>query len=331
MNCNIVNNNGCEAAAPQVSVVIVCMNRLDNLYPCLESLREHTSVSFEALVVAYMFTEENLRKVRTDFPWVKFIESRELRGFSENNNLALREARGQYCFILNDDTEIHCDTIGRLVEDFERLPEGTAIVTPRLDNADGSLQLCGRPPYPSRYYALQQWHLHREPIDNRAGLKPVFDEVYPTYNISGAAFLIRTDIFRELGWFDETYYFTPEDIALSTLARKKGYSVWVDAGVSVVHKWRTTASRLSPAVRPAAVRGSLIFFSGGSGGKYFLLALCVWSAETSKRLKAYFRFRLDPSEANRVKLMTFRNISRNIFTRRTPKEIFVKYYNEITR
>ena len=62
MNCDTVNGSG--ATALQVSVVIVCMNRLDNLYPCLESLREHTRVSFEVLVVAYLFSEDNLRKVR---------------------------------------------------------------------------------------------------------------------------------------------------------------------------------------------------------------------------------------------------------------------------
>lgn len=319
----------CRAENPEVSVVIVCMNRLDNLYPCLESLRAHTKIPFETLVVAYMFTEENLRKAKSDFPWVRFIESKELRGFSENNNLALRQVRGEYCFILNDDTEIHQDVIGRLAGDFRRLPENTAIVAPRLDNADGTLQLCGRPPYPARYYALQQWHLHKEPIDDRTGKTPVFDEVYSTSNISGAAFLIRTDIFRKLGWFDETYYFTPEDIALSTLARKKGYTVWVDAEAPVVHKWRTTASRLSPAVRPSAVRGSLIFFSGGSCLKYFLLALCVWSAEMGKRVKAAVRFSLDSSESNRMKLSTFRNITRSIFTRRTPKEIFIKYYKSL--
>ena len=329
MNCDTVIDNGSAATPPEVSVVIVCMNRLDNLYPCLESLRAYTAVPFETLAVAYMFTEENLRKAKDDFPWVRFIESKELRGFSENNNLALKEVRGRYCFILNDDTEIHEDVIGRLVDDFEKLPAGTAIVAPRLDNADGSLQLCGRPPYPARYYVLQQWHLHREPIDDRPGKKPVFDEVYPTSNISGAAFLIRADIFRELGWFDETYYFTPEDIALSTLARQKGYSVWVDAGAAVTHKWHTTASRLSPAVRPAAVRGSLIFFSGGCRAKYFLLALCVWSAEMCKRIKADIRNRLAPGESNRMKLSTFRNITRSIFTRRSPKEIFVKYYKSL--
>ncbi len=317
-----------SGGSPEVSVVIVCMDRPDNLYPCLESLRAHTSVSFETLVVAYMFSDENLSRARADFPWVQFIESREVRGFSENNNLALRQARGRYCFILNDDTELREDVIGRLVADLARLPESAAIVAPRLLNADGSLQLCGRPPYPAVNYALQQWHLYREPTDDTVGKTPLFAEVYPTSNISGAAFLIKTDVFRGLGWFDERYFFTPEDIALSTVARRRGYGVYVDAAVAVVHKWRTTAGRLSPAVRPAAVRGSLLFFSGGSPLRYFILGLAVWTAESAKRLKAALRYRLHPTEENRVKLLTFRHITRSIFTRSSPKELFIKFLPE---
>lgn len=313
--------------APLVSIVIVCMNRMDILYPCLEGLRAHTGVPCETFVVAYRFSPENLAKAQADFPWVSWVVSDELRGFSENNNLALRQARGRYCFVVNDDTEVREDVIGALVKDFEQLPPDAAIVSPRLLNADGSLQLCGRPPYPARYYVLQQWHLHREPIDDTVGRTPLFGEVFRTSNITGAAFLIRTDLFRELGWFDETYFFTPEDIALSTLARKKGYGVYVDRAVAITHKWRTTATRISPAIRPAAVRGSLLFFSGGSRLKYGLLALPVWLAEFSKRTKAALKLRRDPSEANRIAWETFRNITRSIFTCRSPKEIFIRYYH----
>lgn len=316
---------------PEVSVVIVCMNRLDNLYPCLSSLRQWTGVPFEAFVTAYMFSPENLEAARRDFPWVNFIESNEIRGFSENNNLALQHARGRYTFILNDDTEIHEDVIGKLVEDFGKLPDDTAIVCPKLLNADGSLQLCGRPPYPARYYVLQQWHMHREPIDDTIGKTPVSAEIFETSNISGAAFLIRSDIFRELGWFDETYFFTPEDIALSTLARRRGFKVYVDRAASVTHKWRTTASKLAPAVRPAAVRGSLIFFSEGKAWKYLLLAAGVWNAEAGKLFKAAIRQALHPSEENRIKLLTFRNITRAILTRLTPKQLFVREYAKIKR
>ena len=78
--------------APDVSIVIVSMNKTEYLFPCLDSIREHTSVTYETLVVAYMFSTENLEMLRRRYPWVTVIESLELRGFAENNNLALRQA-----------------------------------------------------------------------------------------------------------------------------------------------------------------------------------------------------------------------------------------------
>ena len=317
-----------------VSIIIVCMNRPDNLYPCLESIRRTTRrVTYEVLVVAYMYGPDGLAKAREDFPWVTFIESNEIRGFSENNNIALKQARGRFCFILNDDTELPGPTVDLLVEDFEELPEGTAIVSPTLLNADGSLQLCGRPPYPARHYVLQQWHLFSEPKDNTAGQKPAAviggRKLFRTWNITGAAFLIPTELFRDLGWFDERFFFTPEDIALGTLACRKGLRLYVDTSAQVVHKWRTTASRIMGATRPAAVRGSLMHFSGFRNGKYLLLAVPVWCAEFAKRTKAAIVQALRPSPQHRTELQTFRNITRSIFTHRTPKEIFIKYYNEI--
>jgi len=317
-----------------VSVIIVCMNRPDNLYPCLESIRSTTlQVSYEVLVVAYLFDPNGLARAREDFPWVTFIESNETRGFSENNNLALKRAQGRFCFVLNDDTELPGPTIDMLVEDFGALPEGTAMVSPTLLNADGSLQLCGRPPYPARHYVLQQWHLFREPSDNVAGQEPAAvvegRELYRTWGITGAAFLIPTELFRELGWFDERFFFTPEDIALATLACRKGYGLYVDTTAKVVHKWRTTASRIMSAIRPAAVRGSLMHFSEFRNGKYLLLATPVWLAEFSKRIKASAVQLLKPSPVHRTELQTYRNITRSIFTHRSPKEIFIRYYEKL--
>ena len=281
---------------PVVSIIIVCMNRPDNLRPCLQSIKKNTSAEYEVLAVAYRFDADNLSELRAEFPWVRFIVNNGISGFSENNNLALRQAAGDYCFVLNDDTELPGPTIDALLADFGRLPEDAAIVAPKLLNADGSL--C--------------W---REPTDNGRGL-------FRTFNISGAAFLIKTSIFRELGWFDERYFFTPEDIALSTLARERGYTVWCDSEAAVVHKWRTTASRISTAVRPAAVRGSLIFFSRGSSLRYLLLALGVWPAEMAKRIKARLLGRYSD-------YLTYRNITRSIFTWRSPKELFVRFFNEL--
>lgn len=306
----------------KVSIVIVCMNRPDNLYPCLKSIDATTTVEHETLVVAYLYDKAGLEQARKDFPDVTFIVSDEIRGFSENNNLALKTAKGEYCFVLNDDTELKMPVIDRLVEDFDRVPSDAAIIIPKLLNADGSLQLLGRPPYPPLNYVRQQWHRYSEPIDNRPDKNS--DAMFSTYGISGAAFLIRTDVFRELGWFDERYFFTPEDIALAHLALKKGYSIWADPKAEVVHKWKTTSSRMLSATRPAAIRGSLMYFSGGSNIRYMLLAVPVWASEYGKRIKARL-------QGNELKHLVYKNISRSIFTHRTPRQIFVKYYTALKK
>ena len=320
-------------AHPRVSIVIVCMNRLDNLYPCLQGIERYCTGECETIVVAYQFDNDTLTRVKEDFPWVRFIVSSATRGFSENNNLALSIARGEYCFILNDDTLINEDVTGHLLQDFSVLPERTAIVSPRINNPDGSLQLCGRPKYPSYKYLLQQWHLYSEPTDDTLGRTPDAEfakrRLFSTSNITGAAFMIRTAVFRELGWFDERYFFTPEDIALSTLAREKGYLVYVDADTSLIHKWKTTASRLAPAVRPAAVKGSLMFFGRKSRASLFMLSIGVWLAESAKRSKSYILMKLRPSTENRTKHLVFKNISNSIFSNKSPKELFLYFKEEL--
>ena len=131
-----------------VSIVIVCMNNLDNLYPCLDSIKTQTQkVSYETFVVAYLFSEDKILKLKTDYPWVIIIESNEIRGFSENNNLALRLAKGKYCFVLNDDTYHRESVIDELFDELNNLPEQIAILSPIILNVDGSVQYCGRPKY----------------------------------------------------------------------------------------------------------------------------------------------------------------------------------------
>ena len=62
-----------------VSIVIVCMNRTDNLYPCLDSIRQFNSVGCEILVVAYLFDNQTLLKAQEKYPEVRFIDSRQTR------------------------------------------------------------------------------------------------------------------------------------------------------------------------------------------------------------------------------------------------------------
>lgn len=81
----------------------------------------------------------------------------------------------------------------------------------------------------------------------------------------GACFLIRQEYFRSLNFFNEYYFFCPEDIALSTLINQRGERCYVDSDVKLVHLGGGT--RISPvkmATLPAARKGGIHFYAQGS-------------------------------------------------------------------
>lgn len=327
---------------PEVSIIIVSMNNISYLFPCLDSIRQHTTVSYETLVVAYMFSEENKRLLAQNYPWVTIIQSNTLRGFAENNNLALRQAKGTYCFIVNDDTLMSMPVIDRLVEDMSRVPAETAAISPKIVFPDGKVQTCGRAPWTPCRYLRHYFHLVDETRPDEWTMQ---SGLFLTYTLNGACFLVRTDIFREYGWFDETYTFTPEDIALGTLFSKNGHPVYTDAEIEITHIANATASGIEAAIKPTRVRGSLIFYSSlahlkanqGSDGcnplVYFFMGLTIWTFEALRGLKYMFCDCSDSTSSgkrNRIMRDTAANVRKSIFTKKNTKEIFSEYYQKVT-
>jgi GT2 family glycosyltransferase len=257
---------------------------------------------------------------------VQVVESRELRGFSENNNLALRQAAGKYCFIVNDDTLMTMPVIDALVADFGRLPADAAIVSPKIVFPDGRVQTCGRAPWTAWRYVKHYLHRVDETVPTPWSMQ---EGLFRTWTVNGACFLIRTDVFRAAGWFDETYTFTPEDIAIGHKINEMGYTVWADADVEITHLAGGTVSRMEAAIKPTRVRGALQFYSGGSKLKYAFLGSFVWCVEALRRLKYRFADRSDPSSHAAIMYATAGNVMRSIFTRRTSKEIFTELYQQV--
>lgn len=309
-----------------VSIVIVCMNNLKNLYPCLESIRKYTTVSYETLVVAYLFSKENLEKVKRDFPWVTFIESNEIRGFSENNNLALRQAQGKYCYVLNDDTLMDSNVIDRLVKTIEKLPDDVAVVSPNIKYPDGRPQFCGRnnATFLIKMKTMLGLCYHSSQYIDRNG-------IFETYNIMGAAFLIKTDVFEKIGFFDEYYFFCPEDIAVSTLLRKKGYKCFVDADVTQYHIQGGTWSIMQTATSPAQAKGVIAFYAENSIVKRLslnslyvirsFLRACAWA----------LIYCFNHNDKSKYKMMVYVNTIYAVFSNKSPKELFIKFYEKIKK
>ena len=334
----------------QVSVVIVCMgDPAVHLYACLDSLFAQNRTPLEVWVVAYLMQAEHREALAARYPAIHIIESGEVRGFAENNNLALRKIDSEYCFVVNDDTLQSMPVVDLLLEDLKKLPENAAAVQPKIVFGDGRVQTCGRTPWTAWRYARHYLHLVKEgeaeggmgsriasaslrPLPSRGASddaavgpsllsgrgwpeirEPMPPSVFQTYTLNGACFLIKTEVFKKMGWFDERYFFTPEDIALGHALNDAGYTVWVNPEVRITHLAGGSVSAMEVAIKPARVRGSLIFY-----GEPLWLKCFIWSVELARYVKNSLLCR----EQNRK---TARNVMKTVFSKQTPKEIFIRF------
>lgn len=306
----------------KAAIVIVCMNNLKNLFPCLDSIKEQTRIAYEVWVVAYLFTNENLALLREKYPWVKVVESNEIRGFAENNNLALRQVKTQYTLVLNDDTLFKEPVLDELIESMEKTPEAS-IMSPKLVNADGSLQSCGK--------NLVNWYYFLR--EDTFGLNNNFREtiytngkgIFPSYNISGACFLIRTEFFKQQGFFDEYYFFCPEDIALSTHINEQGGKCYVDSNITLYHLCGgTRKSAVKTATLPAQRIGCIHFH----GRKSLALRLFMrgWILSTSSA-KCFVNF----IKGDKIEYKAQWHCMQAMLSDKTPKELFTKYYLQLKK
>lgn len=306
----------------KAAIVIVCMNNLKNLFPCLDSIKEQTKIPYEVWVVAYLFSKENLDMLREKYPWVIVVESNEIRGFAENNNLALRQVKTEYTLVLNDDTLFKEPVLDELIESMEKTPEAS-IMSPKLVNADGSLQSCGKNPV-NWYYFLRE---------DTFGLNNNFREtiytngkdIFPSYNISGACFLIKTEFFKQQGFFDEYYFFCPEDIALSTHINEQGGKCYVDSNITLFHLCGgTRKSAVKTATLPAQRIGCIHFH----GRKSLALRLFMrgWILTTS-----FAKCFVNLIKGDEIEYKAQWHCVQAMISNKTPKDLFTKYYLQLKK
>jgi GT2 family glycosyltransferase len=224
----------------KLSIVVLCWNDKTVIGDCLRSIYEETrEIDFEVIVSDNGSSDGSIEFIHQAYPRARVLENGKNLGFAQGNNVGIAQTAGQYVLILNPDTIVHNHALENLVAFADRHPEAGAFGC-RVLNRDGSFQGPARP-FPTIW---RNWiaALYLRPL---AYLSDVFtSDTYTGWDgltereidwQSGCCIMCRSDVLKDLGGFDEQFFYHYEEVDLCRRVWNAGYSVRYTPEAAITH------------------------------------------------------------------------------------------------
>ncbi len=249
--------------ATDISVVIVSYNSADLIGACLASVMASQGVSLEVFVVDNASKDGSAAVVRERFPDVKLIVNEVNRGFGTANNQALQNCAGRYIVLLNPDTTVEPGSFCTMAAFMDKHTE-VGLAGPMVLNPDGTRQDSVSARYPGHRYGAAD--LGRLPGEIACVL--------------GACQIVRADLLKSIGGFDEDFFLYGEDQDLCLRIRRRGFEIgFTGEAVIMHHGGYSEKDTLPDEVVRKKVRAEYIFY-----GKHY-------RPETVRRIRSAQRRR----------------------------------------
>ncbi|MBI3420276.1 MAG: glycosyltransferase family 2 protein [Proteobacteria bacterium] len=195
------------------SIITVNYNGAGRIGRCMAAVAAQNIGDFEMLIVDNASTDHSGQTPVPDARFRWLYPGKNL-GFAAGNNLAAREARGEWLFLLNPDAYMQDECLATLVKAMQRHPDCVLFGCTQLDDAapdllDGAGDCYTFIGYP--YRGGENWGIEVLPDEGEV------------WGPCGAAYLIRRDVFEAMGGFDEDFFCYCEDVDLNFRLRLQGY------------------------------------------------------------------------------------------------------------
>lgn len=251
---------------PTLSIVIVNSNGAKDTLRCLDSVfRFPPRDPFEVIVVDNCSTVPIQPLITERFPQVRTWKALAPQGFARNYNFGIRQARGAYVMILNNDTLVHAQALDLLVDALKHAPQ-YGMAGPRLVSPDDKVQSsCARAFYTPLSYSLVLLLFDlglptgrvRESILSRRVAKRQSE---PVPCINGACMVVSRSLLDKIGPLDEGYDFYFEDMEWCHRALNAGWQVAYVAGAIVTHYGDQSLSKVKEWAKQSEFRSALRYF-----------------------------------------------------------------------
>jgi len=230
----------------KVAVVILNWNGKHYLERFLHLLIKRTQIKDVQIVIADNCSTDGSQKwIRESHPEIRLIEFDKNYGFTGGYNRALALLEADYFLLLNSDVEVTPGWIQPLIAALDNNPR-IGICMPKIKSAferdffeyagasGGYIDYFGYPFCRGRILS----YIEKDSAQ--------YNQEREIFWASGAAFMIRASLFKNLGGFDDSFFAHMEEIDLCWRAKLSGSQVWAFPDSVVYHVGGGTLPNNSP-------------------------------------------------------------------------------------
>ena len=197
----------------KLSVVITTRNEEANIANCIRSFDGRRD-DVEVIVVDNGSADRRCEIIEKNYPDARLLKLKGNTGFAHAANAGLMLARTRFAFLLNNDTTIDRDCIGRLYEALAEDARAFSAQAKMLSMRDpGTIDDAGD------FYCALGWAFPR----GKGKPAEKYDKAGQIFSACAGAAMYRMDVIEEIGYFDERHFCYLEDVDLGYRAKIRGY------------------------------------------------------------------------------------------------------------
>ena len=267
---------------PLISIITLNYNQLEVTCEFLESTKSLRYPNYEIILIDNTSKEDPTPIISERFPSVNLVVSETNLGFTGGNNLGMKIAKGDYLFIVNNDTEVTPDLLDLLILPFEKDP-GIGMVSPKIRFFEDPqlIQYAGFTkinPFTGRNRSIG----HGEP-DNGQHDKPGY-----TNYAHGAAMLVKREVLEKVGMFPEHFFIYYEELDWSAHTIRAGFKIYYESSATIFHKESVTMGKESAIKAYYHNRNRIMFMRRNSSAfEFFCFSLFLIFFSIPKKIITY--------------------------------------------
>jgi len=252
--------------APLVSIVTINYNTPEVTGAMLRSLSLLNYPNLEVIVVDNASPQYSSLYLKKEFPFITHITSPLNVGFAGGNNIGLHFAKGEYVFLLNNDTEVTPCLVTQLVDHLQQHPQcGIACPKIKYHSMPDTIQYAGGVGlHPLTSRSCDIGYLQKD--DGQ------YNDTRKTDLPNGAAMMIPAYLLKQVGLMSELFFLYYEELDWAARFKKIGYEIHYVGTAEIFHKESVSTGKNSPFKTFYLYRNRLLYVRRNYKGSRLLVA-----------------------------------------------------------